>query len=142
MRSKGVVLMAVVFASAGVVAGGDAQKEQKKFEGTWAIASAQKGGKEPPDQELKQLRFVFSGDKMKLAIGEKSLEGSFKVDPSKKPAHIDVTVMDKTAEGIYRFKDGMLELCINEPGMGGRPTEFKSPEGSMTTVLVLKREKK
>jgi uncharacterized protein (TIGR03067 family) len=142
MRIKGVVLMAVLFASAGVVAGGDAAKEQKKFEGTWSIASAQKGGKEAPGEELKQLRFTFSGNKLKLTFGEKSMEGNFKVDPSKKPAQIDVTMQDKTAEGIYQFKDGMLELCINEPGMGGRPTEFKSKEGTMTTVIVLKREKK
>jgi uncharacterized protein (TIGR03067 family) len=141
MRIKAVILLAVVFASAGVVAGGDAKSELKKFEGTWSVASAQKGGKDAPEGELSQLRLVFSGDKLTLKFGEKSKKGSIKLDPAKKPKHIDLTIEDKTAVGLYRFKkDGMLELCVTEPG-GDRPTEFKAPEGSMVMILILKREK-
>src|SRR5260370_27457088 len=142
MRSKVVVLLAVVFASAGVVAGGDAKGDLKKFAGTWSIVSAEKGGKDAPGNDIKALRFVFSEDKLTLKIGEKSVEGSFKIDPSKKPKQIDLTLMDKTGEGIYQFKGDMLELCVSEPGKGEtRPTEFKSAEGSSTVLFRLKREK-
>ncbi len=140
MRIKAVVLLAAVFASAGVVAGGDAKADLKKFEGTWSVASAQKGGKEAQEGEIKQLRIVFTGDKITLKFGEKSKEGTFKLDPTKKPKQIDVTLEDKTAQGLYRFNKDMLELCVVEPG-GERPTEFKSPEGSMVMILILKREK-
>jgi uncharacterized protein (TIGR03067 family) len=140
MRIKVMVLLAVVFASAGVVAGGDAKADRKKIEGTWSVASAQKGGKDAPEGEIQQLRLVFAGDKLTLKFGEKSKEGTFKIDPGKKPKHIDVTMGDKTAAGLYRFNKGMLELCVVEPG-GERPTEFKSPEGSMIMILILKREK-
>ena len=141
MRRMGIVLLAVVFASPGVVAGGDAKKDLKKFEGTWAVHSAKKGGREGPANETKQLRFVFSGDKMTLMLGEKALEGTFKIDPSKKPSQIDMTLQGKAVEGIYKFEDGMLELCLSEPGTA-RPAEFKSPEMTMTLLLVLKRAKK
>jgi uncharacterized protein (TIGR03067 family) len=143
MRGKAVVLLAVVFASASVVAGGDAQGDLKKFAGTWSVESAQKGGKEGPERDIKELRFVFSGDKLTLKFGEKAMEGSFKIDPSKKPRQFDITLKDKTGQGIYRFKGDKLELCISDPDGGeARPTEFKSAEGSRTILFLLKRETK
>src|SRR3954452_19127182 len=142
MRGKAVVLLAVVFGSAGAVAGGDAKGDLKKFAGTWSVESAQKGGKPGPENEIKELRLVFSGDKVTAKIGEKSIEGMFKIDPGKKPSQIDISLMDKTAEGIYRFKEGKLELCLSEPGGGeARPTEYKPAEGSQTLLFILKREK-
>jgi uncharacterized protein (TIGR03067 family) len=141
MRIKLVGLLAVVFATAGVVAGGDAKADLKKFHGTWSVAKAQKGGKDAPEGEIKALRLVFSGEnKLELKFGEKGIEGTFKIDPKKKPSQIDVSLMDKTAEGIYQFKGGMLELCVGEPG-DPRPTEFKSAEGSKVILLILKRDK-
>ena len=142
MRIKAVALLAVVFASAGVVAGGDAKADLKKFEGTWSVVSAKKGGKDAPeDEKIQDVRLTFAGDKLTIKHGERTMEGTFKIDPAKKPAQIDITMMDKGVEGIYRFtKGGMLQLCFNEPG-GGRPTEFKSPEDSKTMILVLKRAK-
>jgi uncharacterized protein (TIGR03067 family) len=142
MRIKAAVLLAVVFGTAGVVAGGDAKGDLKKFEGTWSVVSAKKGGKDAPEEEkIKDVRLTFSGDKLTIKHGDKTMEGTFKIDPGKKPRQIEVTMMDKGVEGIYRFKKGgLLEICVNEPG-GGRPTEFKSPEDSKTMLLVLKRVK-
>ena len=91
---------------------------------------------------MRKLRLVFRGDKLSVKFGEKSKDGNFKIDPGKKPKQIDITLMDKTAEGIYRFKGDNLELCISEPDGGeARPTEFKSAEGSRTILFLLKREK-
>ncbi len=145
MRIKAVVLLAAVFASAGVVAGGGggAKGDLKKIEGTWSVASAQKGGKDAPEGEIGQLKIEFSGEKITIKIGEdKSIEGTFNLDPAKKPKQFDVTIMDKKGQGIYRFKKGgMLELCVAEEGEE-RPTEFKTAEGSKVMLLLLKREKK
>jgi uncharacterized protein (TIGR03067 family) len=140
MRGKAVVLLAVAFASAGVVAGGDAKADLKKLAGTWSIVSGQKGGKDAPEKEIKDVRIIFSGDKVTMKVGEKPLEGTFKIDPGKKPRQIDITLMDKTGEGIYQFKGDTLEICVSAPGEP-RPTEFKAPESTKNTLLVLKREK-
>jgi uncharacterized protein (TIGR03067 family) len=139
MRSKAVVLLAVVFTSAGFAVGGDAQKELKKFAGTWSVVSAQKDGKDAPENEIKDIRFTFSGDKITFMHGDKTKEGTFKIDPSKKPKQIDVAIDGKDHPGIYKIKADRLEICVGEQD---RPTEFKSADGARTMHIVLKREKK
>jgi uncharacterized protein (TIGR03067 family) len=140
MRSKAVVLLAVVFASAGVVAGGDDKGDLKQLAGIWSVVSARKAGKDAPENEIKNIRLVFSEDKITIKVGEKPVEGSFKIDPSKKPRQIDITLKDETGKGIYQFKGDTLEICLSIPGQA-RPTEFKAPESTKNTLLVLKREK-
>jgi uncharacterized protein (TIGR03067 family) len=132
------VLLGAALASAGVAAGGDAKAELKKFEGTWAIESAQRGGTVMSAAEAKMMTFTFTGSKVTQHFGDKVRKGTFKINPGKNPRQIDVT-LDKTAKGIYAFKGGKLTLCLTESGE--RPTEFKSPEGSKTVILVLKRTK-
>jgi len=133
------VLLAVVFATAGVVAGGDDKADLKKFAGTWSVELAKKGGKELPEDEVKKVRFTFTADKMTFSMGDKSKDGSFKIDPTKKPAQIEVMIEDKSHPGIYKFEGDKLQMCVGDTE---RPTEFKSEDGSKTMLIILKREKK
>src|SRR5438105_4427861 len=139
MRGKAVVLLAVAFTSAGVVAGGDAKGDLKKFAGTWSVVSAVKGGKDAPENEIKDIRLTFSGDKVTFQHGDKSQEGTFKIDAAKKPRQFEVNIDGKSHPGIYKFEADQLKVCVGETE---RPTEFKSPEGSKIMLIVLKREKK
>ena|SRR5947209_5184092 len=139
MRGKAVVLLAVAFTSAGVVAGGDAKGDLKKFAGTWSVVSAVKGGKDAPENEIKDIRFIFSEDKMTFKKGDETKEGTFKIDATKKPRQIEVTIEGKSHPGIYKFEGDNLKMCV---GHDERPTEFKSADGSQTMLIVLKREKK
>jgi uncharacterized protein (TIGR03067 family) len=137
----GAVLLVMAFASAGVAVGGDAKAELKKFQGTWAVESSQDGGKAPPAKLVKLLTITFSGDRFTVRFGDKVVEdGKFKIDSGKKPGHIDLPSEGKTAPGIYAFEGGKLKICFNDGG--GRPTAFRSPEGSKISLMVLKRAKK
>jgi uncharacterized protein (TIGR03067 family) len=140
-RLAGLVLLGMTLVSAGVAVGGDAKADLKKFAGTWAVESATKEGKDAPAGEVKDITFTFTGDKVTIRRDGMEVECAFKIDPSKKPAHIDLTIVDTSAPGIYAFEKGKLKLCVNNGG-GKRPTEFKSAEGSKTSLLVLKRVKK
>jgi uncharacterized protein (TIGR03067 family) len=141
MQSRTVVLLLVVFASAGVAAGGDAKADLKKFAGTWDIVSAHKDGKDAPANEVNAIRLTFSGKKVNFTKGKETAGGTIKLDPTKKPAQIDFVTDNGSAKGIYRFKGEMLELCVADPGQA-RPTEFKAPAGKpQITLTVWKRAK-
>jgi uncharacterized protein (TIGR03067 family) len=134
-----VMLLGVAFAPARGT-GGDPKADLKRFEGTWVVESALKGGK-AQEEIVKTARLTFAGDKFVIKHGDgDTVEQTFKIDASKKPRQIDFVKMSKTYPGIYVFEGGKLKLCVSEGG--DRPTEFTSTEGSMTTLLVLKRAKK
>jgi uncharacterized protein (TIGR03067 family) len=136
-------------AAANFVQTDDAKKELKQLEGTWKIVSGEKGGKPAPPGELDALRLIFSGDKLTVQISAGGKEdkkvASLKIDPTKKPKHLDITPDDgpekgKTMSGIYQMDGKNLKLCLNEGGQE-RPTEFASPEASRIMILVLERLK-
>src|SRR5579884_2772426 len=107
-RLTGIFLVGLTFASVGVAVGGDAKSELKKFAGAWAVESLRDRGKDAPAEEAQKATFIFSGDKITIEFQEggktDKLEGTFKIDPSKKPGHIDLDVAGKKATGIYAFE--------------------------------------
>jgi uncharacterized protein (TIGR03067 family) len=138
-RLAGLVLLGMALASGGLAAGGDAQAERKKFEGTWTVESVREVGKDVRE-EFKDTTFTFAGDKITIRKGGEGEEGTFRIDPGKTPRQIDVIFEGKTVDGIYAFEGGKLKLCTAKKGE--RPTEFKSAAGSKTALFVLKRVKK
>ncbi len=114
-----------------------------KFEGQWMVVSGTVNGDE---QDMK-------GDKVRLAKGEFLLEehngeeqeGTYKVDTSKKPIHIDFTPKqgrdkDKVFKGILILEEKRLTICLARPG-DDRPTEASSKEGSGHILVVLEPAK-
>ena len=120
----------------GVATAGDeaTKKELKKFKGTWSVVSVTENGKKPPEEKTKDVQFTFDGDKITVKHGDKSEEGTFKVDPSKSPAHIDVTIKGKTHAGLYKFKDKELTICAAEGDEEAkRPLDF-TPTSDMSLI--------
>jgi uncharacterized protein (TIGR03067 family) len=125
----------------------DVEKELKKFQGTWTIESSVTGGVEIPADQLKGFIVTFEGAKHTLKFGDQVFQvGTQKMDPSKSPKTIDVTMTEGPSKGtvmlgIYEFDGDTLKVCFDPQGKQ-RPTEFKSAPGSQNFVNVHKRVKK
>jgi uncharacterized protein (TIGR03067 family) len=125
----------------------DLEKEVKKFQGVWIFESSETGGKELAADQLKGLILLFEGDKHTVKKGDEVIQvGTQKLDPSKSPKTIDVTMTEGPSKGtvmlgIYEIDGDTLKVCFDLEGKK-RPTEFKSAPGSQTFVNVHKRAKK
>lgn len=125
----------------------DIEKETARFQGSWNIESSITGGKEIPAADLKGFLVIYEGDKHTLKFGNDVFQvGTQKIDPSKSPKTIDVTMTEGPSKGsvllgIYELDGDTLKVCFDPQGKK-RPTEFKSPEGSQYFVNVHKRIKK
>jgi uncharacterized protein (TIGR03067 family) len=124
----------------------DLSREARKFQGTWTIESSVTGGEEIPPGELKGVVVIFEGDKHTVKKGDEILQvGTQKLDPSKSPKTIDVTMTEGPHKGavmlgIYEIDGDTLRVCFDPEGKK-RPTEFKSAPGSENFVNVHKRIK-
>src|SRR4051812_24815847 len=140
---KTLVLLAAILTASVVQAEGKkpAAKDEDRILGTWEMVSGEKGGEPAPDKLVKTLRLTFKTEgKLHVQAKDEDKDGTWKIDATKKPRQIEIMAEDKTLEGIYELDGDNLKLCVSEGG--SRPSEFKSPEGSKTMLLVLKRQKK
>lgn len=149
-------LVALFCVSGFAVAGGsglladdpaDLEKELRKFQGAWTIESSVTGGMEIPRADLKGFLVIYEGEKHTVKNGDQVIQvGTQKIDPSKSPKTIDVTMLSGPNKGavmlgIYEFDGDTLKVCFDSQGKK-RPTEFKSMAGSQNFVNVHKRVKK
>ena len=124
----------------------DLEKEVRKFQGTWTFESSKTGGKELPASELKGLILTCEGAKHTVKKGDEVIQvGTQKLDPSKSPKTIDVTMAEGPNKGavmlgIYEISGDTLKVCFDPEGKK-RPTQFKGASGAQTFV-VHKRVKK
>jgi uncharacterized protein (TIGR03067 family) len=156
-RSGMRISLVALFCAAGFAASGgpspladdkaDLEKEVRKFQGTWTFESSATGGKELPAGELKGLILIFEGDKHTVKKGDAVIQvGTQKLDPSKSPKAIDVTMAEGPKKGavmlgIYEIDGDTLKVCFDPQGKK-RPTEFKSTPGSENFVNIHRRVKK
>jgi uncharacterized protein (TIGR03067 family) len=135
----------------GLAAGADGPdsanaKEVARFVGTWRFVSMEMAGKKLPEAAYRDGRLVITpGGKFSAEEGSQPFRGTFKVDVSKSPKWIDVTVLDgpvagQTARGIYELDGDTYRVCSGQFGQE-RPTEFAAPAGSQNILQVLHREK-
>jgi uncharacterized protein (TIGR03067 family) len=144
----GVVALPLLFMPA-FLAGDEAKKddtvkeELKKFEGTWKIKSMEVGGQELPAEARDKMRLVFKGDKLTMkGTPDGDKETTFTIDPSKKPAYIDIQPPkgEKSAlVGIYKFDKETLVICGSEAG--ARPGDFTTKNGKDVGLMTLEKLK-
>ncbi len=116
----------------------DAADDQKKLDGNWKVKSATVAGITMPAKEREKVRVVFDGKKLSfLGTPDGDKHTTYKVDPSKTPAMIDIAPPPgekKDALGIYEFAGTTLTLCFSEGGES-RPADFKDTKRAIVLVL-------
>jgi uncharacterized protein (TIGR03067 family) len=131
----------------------EASKDAEKIVGTWAIVSAERGGKKVAEEMFQGGKWIFSADGKvtakfrgeKAGLGEApELKGTYKLEPGKKPKEITITSDGgKKQPSIYKLDGDSLTICMGDSDVANeRPTEFATKEGSKIMLLVLKRQKK
>jgi RNA polymerase sigma factor (sigma-70 family) len=111
-------------------------KEAANLKGKWQAVAVEIAGKALPEETAKANVWEIADGKIttKRANNKEGTEEEvrpFKIDPTKKPAHIDIegeVAGHKTVtEGIYNLDGDELTVCLIGVD-GGRPTEFSSSD--------------
>lgn len=142
------ILALIVSGGTGTRAGDKAEieKDVKRFQGVWTFDYVEAGGKEVPIAGFKGMTVTFEGDRFTVKHEDKVIQtATQKLDPSKSPKTLDVTVTDGLNKGslilgIYEINGDTLKVCFDPQGKN-RPTEFKGATGEQT-LAVHKRVKK
>jgi uncharacterized protein (TIGR03067 family) len=130
--------------------------DKDRIQGTWVYVALEEGGKDVTREkveELKKKKLTFKGDSCTFAgsaFGPQVLMlkrdpvVTFKLDPDKKPAALDLEV-NIYKKGVllcvYEFvNDDTLRICAKKPDGEERPKELTSKGGQ--AVITLKRERK
>jgi len=119
----------------------DLEKEVRKFQGTWTFESSETGGKELPAGELKAF-VIFEGDKHTVKKGDEVIQvGTQKIDPSKSPKTIDVTMTEGPNKGmvmlgIYEIDEDTLKVCFDPHGRSGRRSSRARPVRRTSSTFI------
>ena len=125
----------------------EAASDLETFQGAWNLISAERDGKQTPSEEVKKLKLTIQANKFILEKDSAVIsEGTFSLDPSKKPKAIDETVTAGPNKGkvflaIYEIDDQHHKICFAPLGKD-RPTAFASLPGSGNLLQVWERRKK
>ncbi len=123
------------------------KKDMELFQGTWTVYVVERDGMPVPEDEIKALRLTVQGNKRTLKVGDEvRAQSTFKLDASKSPKWIDVTLESgdmkgQTFHGIYEIDADTQKTCITLKG-DERPKDFTSKEGSGHLLQIFKRIKK
>jgi uncharacterized protein (TIGR03067 family) len=131
-----------------VAADDDAKAAAKKLEGSYTVLEGTSGGKpEPKAADVKS--FVIKDGKITIEVkDEKEMIAKFTLDPSKKPAEIDLMPEEggktETIKGIYMTKetDKGLELSIafGKGPSAARPKNFDGKGEDEIAIKLLRKK--
>jgi uncharacterized protein (TIGR03067 family) len=144
MLLKPFVVLTLVLALSLAVRSGD-PKDGDTLEGVWLPSTAELGGKLFPDEVRKTIKLMIKDDRYTVTVGKQVDQGSVKLNPAAKPKELDITGTNgpnkgKTILAIYERDGDVLRVCYDLSGKG-RPTEFKTKEGTQLFLVTYKREK-
>jgi uncharacterized protein (TIGR03067 family) len=124
----------------------DDKADKEKLQGGWSLVAVEENGENQKvgEDSDKHMKLKIEGDKLHVS-GAHEVAAACKIDSSKKPKEIDLTLMGgdidgKVMKGLFELDGDTLKICIGTPDTPDRPTEFKSKDD--VKVFTFKREKK
>ncbi len=147
MSQRGFLLTALSVCVLPLLARADdpARADSKQILGRWRIVAGENDGRRETPERIKDTFVDVTPDQISVTDRDekKTWVTSYKLDPSKSPKTITMTVMQgdwkgKTALGIYRIEGDTLRICYALPGQPA-PAEFATRPGSKQLSFVMKR---
>jgi uncharacterized protein (TIGR03067 family) len=145
------LLMAVGLALGADVPNEDeAAKALQQLQGIWTLECVEVNGMKIDAQTMKnagqEITLIVMDDKFTLKLKRGDVEGTLKLDSTKKPRAYDAKGTDPEGNshetiGVYKIEGNTLTVCYVAAGKV-RPTEFKAGAGSEAVIQVFKRSKK
>jgi uncharacterized protein (TIGR03067 family) len=123
-----------------------AKQELKKLEGDWKVEKVEAGNTTATPDQLKDLKSVtFKGNTFTSIAGAAKVEGTVKIDPSKRPKTMDILFKggqdkDVTYRAIYSLDGDDLKMCGTRASKD-RPKDFDVKDKPDQTLMVFKRVK-
>jgi uncharacterized protein (TIGR03067 family) len=122
-----------------------AGKAETVLQGTWVATSSERDGAKADDVVGHRLSFAGPRFQIRARDGKLLYEGTFKANPTVRPASIDFHHVSGTSKGnawkgIYALEEDTLRICDNAPDpTRDRPTRFDAKAGSGHVCIVFER---
>lgn len=139
-----VLLIAAVALLVAADAKEDVAKELKKLEGTWKVVAVEARGMKVPEDKLKGAAVIIKGDRITMADpGKGAKDLVFKIDPTRKPKHINLTDPKEkdTAPAIYALEGNELRICVPLAMKDAKRPESFDTKDKPQMAFTCKREK-
>jgi uncharacterized protein (TIGR03067 family) len=138
------------FAPVTILYATDTNSELAPFQGNWEVTELVEDGKVIPKEAIR--KWLPSGGRARIAenaiLFTSSHDGKqhakvFSIDATRFPKGIDISSREaQVSQGIYRFDDDRLIVCLSDLTVAARPDEFSAPQGSGRMLMVLSRVEK
>jgi RNA polymerase sigma-70 factor (ECF subfamily) len=118
------------------------KSDREKLQGTWVAVSIERAGVKNNDPNIDDYQFTFAGDGVTYRSKNRKTEGSFRLDPTRKPKEIDMELNEEVVtQAIYELDGNRLKLCwAKPPKPSGRPTEFDTANNPFTILYVFEKK--
>ena len=130
---------------------GPAADDAKALQGEWRVVAGEREGKKAPEKTVLAAlgKLIVEGDEFTLSgKNERPAKYKIRLDPTKTPKAIDLTIQEgkhkgTTVAGIYALEKDRLRLCLPfaGPDPSARPKDFETKEGDGVMMMTLERAK-